>query len=86
MILLFVRPAGPRKKALSVVEQFKKALDAADPQSIMKPFAPDAVFVGTLMQSSTHDPEVTLKYFQASMTVNLFSKDFNRKLRRVAAI
>ena len=73
MILLFVSPAaaGPREEAFSVVEQFKKAFDAADPPSIVKLFAPNAVFIGSLMQGSTHDPEVILKYFQAGMATNL---------------
>jgi ketosteroid isomerase-like protein len=68
MILLFVSPAaaGPGEEAFSVVEQFKKAFDAADPPSVVKLFAPDAVFIGTLMQGST----VILKYFQAGMATN----------------
>jgi uncharacterized protein (TIGR02246 family) len=73
MILLFVSPAaaGPREEAFSVIEQFEKAFDAADPPSIVKLFAPDAVFIGTLMQGPTHDPEAILKYFQAGMATNL---------------
>jgi uncharacterized protein (TIGR02246 family) len=72
MILLFVSPAaaGPGEEAFSVVEQFKKTFDAADPPSVVKLFAANAVFIGTLMQGSTHDPEVILKYFQAGMATN----------------
>jgi ketosteroid isomerase-like protein len=55
MTLLFVSPAaaGPREEAF-IVEQFKKAFDAAD------------IFMSGSMQGPTHDPEVILKAFQAA--------------------
>ena len=66
--------AGPREEAFAVVEQFKKSYDASDPPSIVKLFSPNAVFLGTLLQSPTREPEVTLKYFQASAAANLPKK------------
>jgi uncharacterized protein (TIGR02246 family) len=71
--LAVCQPSGcrPRRGSILVVEQFKKTFDAADPPSVVKLFAANAVFIGTLMQGSTHDPEVILKYFQAGMATNL---------------
>jgi uncharacterized protein (TIGR02246 family) len=66
--------AGPREEAFVVVEQFKKAYDAADPPGILKLFAPDAIFLGTAMQRPTREPEAILKYFQASFAANLSKK------------
>jgi uncharacterized protein (TIGR02246 family) len=76
VMLVFGVPAiaGPREEAFVVVEQFKKAYDAADPPGILKPFAPDAILLGTTMQKPTHEPEVILKYFQASFAANLSKK------------
>jgi hypothetical protein len=45
--------AGPREEAFSVIEQFKKAYDAADPPAIVNLFAVDSVFLGTSMQKPT---------------------------------
>jgi len=66
--------AGPKEDAFAVVEQFKTAYDASDPPSIVALFAPDAIFLGTLMQKPTRDPEAILKYFQASAAANLPKK------------
>ena len=66
--------AGPKEDAFAVIEQFKKAYDAADPPAIVKLFAPDSVFLGTTMQRPTRDKEVILKYFQASASANLPKK------------
>jgi uncharacterized protein (TIGR02246 family) len=76
VMLVFAAPAiaGPREEAFVVVEQFKKAYDAADPPGILKLFAPDAIFLGTTMQKPTRDPEAILKYFQASFAANLSKK------------
>ena len=76
MILCLSGPAnaGPKEDALIVVEQFKKAYDASDPAAIVKLFAPDAVFLGTLMQRPTRDPATILKYFQTSAQSNLPKK------------
>jgi ketosteroid isomerase-like protein len=40
--------SGPKEDALLVVEQFKKAFDASDVKGVVKLFAPDAVFLGTV--------------------------------------
>jgi uncharacterized protein (TIGR02246 family) len=66
--------AGPKEEAFAVVEQFKKAYDAADPPAIVTLFAPDAVFLGTLMQGPTQDRQAILRYFQASAAANLPKK------------
>jgi uncharacterized protein (TIGR02246 family) len=71
LVLLSPAIAGPTEEAFVVVEQFKKAYDASDPPSIVKLFAPDAVFLGTVMQKPTRDHEAILKYFQASAAANL---------------
>ena len=76
MILCLSGPAnaGPKEDAFIVVEQFKRAYDASDPAAIVKLFAPDAVFLGTLMQGPTRDPATILKYFQTSASSNLPKK------------
>jgi uncharacterized protein (TIGR02246 family) len=74
LVLVCPAAAGPREEAFAVVEQFKKAYDASDPPSIVKLFSPNAVFLGTLLQGPTRDPEVILKYFQASAAANLPKK------------
>ena len=62
--------AGPAEEAFSVIEQFKKAYDAADPPAILQLFASDSVFLGTTMQKPTRDRDAILKYFQASASAN----------------
>jgi ketosteroid isomerase-like protein len=57
--------AGPREDAFSVIEQFKKAYDASDPPAIVKLFAPDAVFMGTLMQGPTRDTDAHPEIFSS---------------------
>jgi uncharacterized protein (TIGR02246 family) len=71
-VLLLVGPAaaGPVEEAFAVVQQFKLAFDASDAPGIVKLFAPKAVFLGTLMQGPTRDPDVILKYFQTAATTN----------------
>ena len=63
--------AAQKEEAFAVIEQFKKAYDAADPPAIVKLFAPDSIFLGTTMQKPTRDKEAILKYFQASASANL---------------
>jgi uncharacterized protein (TIGR02246 family) len=63
--------AGTTEEAFSVIAQFKKAYDAADPQAIVQLFAPDSVFLGTSMQKPTREKDAILKYFQASASANL---------------
>ena len=40
--------SGPKEDAFLVVEQFKKAFDASDVEGVVKLFASDAVFLGTV--------------------------------------
>jgi uncharacterized protein (TIGR02246 family) len=40
--------AGPKEDAFQVIEQFKKAFDSSDVPGVVKLFAPDAVFLGTV--------------------------------------
>jgi uncharacterized protein (TIGR02246 family) len=70
-VIAFPANAGPKEEAFTVIEQFKKAYDAADPPGIVKLFAADAIFLGTRMQKPTREPEAILKYFQASAAANL---------------
>jgi uncharacterized protein (TIGR02246 family) len=70
LALLSPAAAGPSEEAFGVLEQFKKAFDASDPPNIVKLFAPDAVFLGTLMQGPTRDKAVILKYFQTAASTN----------------
>ena len=56
--------AGPKEEALLVVEQFQKAFGASDGESLVKLFAPDAVFLGTLSPILATKPEQIAKYFQ----------------------
>jgi len=57
--------AGPREDAFSVVEQFKKTFDASDVQGVVKLFAPDAVFLGTVSPKLATKTEDIDAYFQA---------------------
>lgn len=66
--------AGSKEEAFDVVLQFKKAYDASDPPAITRLFAPNAIFLGTLMQGPTRDSAVILKYFQDSAAANLPKK------------
>ena len=40
--------AGPKEDAFKVIEQFKMAFDSAGVPGVVKLFAPDAVFLGTV--------------------------------------
>mgnify|MGYP006264314155 CR=1 FL=1 len=56
--------SGPKEDALLVVEQFKKAFDASDVEGVVKLFAPDAVFLGTVSPVLATKPDQIDKYFQ----------------------
>ena len=56
--------AGPKEDAFQVVEQFKKAFDSSDVESIVKLFAPDAVFLGTVSPKFITRTEDINAYFQ----------------------
>lgn len=57
--------AGPKEEAFEVVEQFKQAFDASDVQGVVKLFAPDALFLGTVSPILATTPAEVDKYFQA---------------------
>ena len=56
--------AGPKEEALQVVEQFKKAFDASDAEGVVKLFASDAVFLGTVSPILATSTDQIGKYFQ----------------------
>src|SRR4051794_22577211 len=56
--------AGPKEDALLVVEQFRKAYGASDEEGLVKLFASDAVFLGTLSPIVATKPDQIAKYFQ----------------------
>jgi uncharacterized protein (TIGR02246 family) len=60
--------AGPKEDAFQVVEEFKKAFDASDVQGVVKLFAPDAVFLGTVSPKLATRTEDIGAYFQAIKT------------------
>jgi uncharacterized protein (TIGR02246 family) len=64
MVWPIVAWAGPKEDAFQVVEQFKKAFDASDVEGVVKLFAPDAVFLGTVSPILVTKTEQIDKYFQ----------------------
>ena len=56
--------AGPKEEAFLVVEQFKKAFDASDVDGVVKLFASDAVFLGTVSPILATKTDQIDKYFQ----------------------
>ena len=68
LVLMAITPmsaiAGPKEEAFQVIEQFKKAFDSADVPGVVKLFAPDAVFLGTVSPKlATKITEIDM-YFQ----------------------
>jgi uncharacterized protein (TIGR02246 family) len=68
LVLLTILPvsavAGPKEDAFKVIEQFKMAFDSADVPGVVKLFAPDAVFLGTVSPKlATKTAEIDT-YFQ----------------------
>ena len=57
--------AGPKEDASQVIEQFKKAFDASDVQGVVKLFAPNALFLGTVSPKLATTTEDIDKYFEA---------------------
>jgi uncharacterized protein (TIGR02246 family) len=47
LVLPFPAVAGPKEDAFQVLEQFKKAFDVSDMQTVVSLFAPDALFLPT---------------------------------------
>ncbi len=66
--------SGPKEDALLVVEQFKKAFDASDVEGVVKLFAPDAVFLGTVSPVLATKTDQIDKYFQGLPGMDTFSQ------------
>ena len=70
--LLMIGPvtavAGPKEDAFQVIEQFKTAFDASDVEGIVKLFAPDASFLGTVSPKLITKTEDVDAYFQGIKT------------------
>jgi hypothetical protein len=62
--------SGPKEDALLVVEQFKKAFDASDVEGVVKLFAPDAVFLGTVSPVLATKTDQIDKYFQGFAAIH----------------
>jgi len=60
-----VAVAGPKEDAFQVIEQFKKAFDNSDVEGVVKLFAPDAIFLGTVSPKLVTTTEGIDEYFQA---------------------
>src|SRR5690349_2465578 len=60
--------AGPKEDAFQVIEQFKSGFDASDVQRIVKLFAPDASFLGTVSPKLITKTEEVEAYFQGIKT------------------
>ena len=56
--------AGPKEEAFQVIEQFKAAFDASDVQGVVKLFAPDAIFLGTISPKIITTTADVDQYFQ----------------------
>ena len=56
--------AGPKEEAFQVVEQFQKAFGACDDQGLVKLFASDPVFLGTVSPIVATKTDQIAKYFQ----------------------
>ena len=57
--------AGPKEDAFQVIEQFKRAFDASDVEGIVKLYAPDAIFLGTVSPKVITTTAEIDQYFQA---------------------
>jgi uncharacterized protein (TIGR02246 family) len=59
--------AGPKEDAARVVENWGKALTAADVDGIAKLYAPDATMIGTLGKVVLTRPEQIRNYFEVAL-------------------
>jgi uncharacterized protein (TIGR02246 family) len=57
--------AGPKEEAFQVVDKFKAAFDASDVQGVVKLFAPDAIFLGTVSPKIITTTVGIEQYFQS---------------------
>jgi uncharacterized protein (TIGR02246 family) len=67
-VMLLIWPAttsaGSQEEAFQVVEQFKKAYGACDEEGLVKLFASDPVFLGTVSPMVMTKTDQIAKYFQ----------------------
>src|SRR5712691_3698691 len=56
--------AGPKEEALQVLEKWTKAFTDSDVDSIVKLYAPDALFLGTGSKTVVAKPEGIRTYFE----------------------
>src|SRR6266853_3724881 len=56
--------AGPKEEALQVLEKWTKAFTDSDVDSIVKLYAPDALFLGTGSKTVVTKPEGIRTYFE----------------------
>ena len=59
--------AGPKDDAVQVIERWAKAFTAADVETIVSLYAPDAVFMGTVSKTIVTTPEGIRKYFEVAL-------------------
>ena len=59
--------AGPKEDALQVLEKWTKAFAASDVDTIVKLYAPDALFMGTGSKTVETDPAAIRKYFEGAL-------------------
>ncbi len=62
--------AGPREEALGVVDKWAKAFVESDVDSIVKLYAPDALFFGTGSKTLVTTPEGIRTYFEQALLTN----------------
>jgi len=59
--------AGPKEEALQVLEKWTQAFTDADVDSIVKLFAPDALFLGTSSKTVVTKPAGIRTYFEQAL-------------------
>jgi uncharacterized protein (TIGR02246 family) len=65
-----IATAGPKEEALQVLEKWTKAFTDSDVDSIVKLYAPDALFLGTGSKTLVVKPEGIRTYFEAALLNN----------------
>jgi ketosteroid isomerase-like protein len=82
--------AGPKEDAFQVIEQFKRAFDASDVEGVVKLFAPDAIFLGTVSPNDRGDRSIfpILEAVHAALNRDrrTFSRSDIRKCRPIRRI
>jgi uncharacterized protein (TIGR02246 family) len=62
--------AGPREDALQVLEKWSQAFTNSDVDSIVKLYAPDVLFLGTVSKTVVIKPEDIRSYFENALLNN----------------